>query len=128
GTTAGVMMAPTLVPALKIPVASARSLRGNHSATVLIDAGKLPDSPRPSRNLAARKPATDAEYLRPITESRAATGGPNSVALAVAIAATDQTVSASAYPFFVQKMSITQPANRNPLAEASWKAKARSPS
>src|SRR4051812_31922133 len=52
GTTSGVMIAPTLLPALKIPVASARSRDGNHSATVLIDAGKLPDSPRPSPNRA----------------------------------------------------------------------------
>src|SRR5436305_218961 len=44
-------------PALKIPVANARSRPGNHSATVLIDAGKLPDSPRPSANLAALNPS-----------------------------------------------------------------------
>src|SRR5215472_14498485 len=52
GTTIGVMIAPTLVPALKIPVASARSRAGNHSATVLIADGKLPDSPKPSENRA----------------------------------------------------------------------------
>ena len=40
GTTSGVTIAPTFVPALKMPVASARSRRGNHSATVLIDAGE----------------------------------------------------------------------------------------
>src|SRR6185503_4821931 len=33
-------------------------LRGNHSATVLIAAGKLPASPRPSAKRAAAKPAT----------------------------------------------------------------------
>jgi hypothetical protein len=42
-------MAATLVPALKIPVAKARSFLGNHSATDLMAAGKLPDSPSPSR-------------------------------------------------------------------------------
>jgi hypothetical protein len=61
GTTIGVMSAPMFVPALKSPVANARSDRGNHSATVLIAAGKLPDSPKPSANRAAMNPATDAE-------------------------------------------------------------------
>jgi len=36
GTTIGAMTAPMFVPALKRPVANARSRRGNHSATVLI--------------------------------------------------------------------------------------------
>src|SRR5438067_190184 len=57
GTTIGVITAPTLEPALKIPVAKARSRRGNHSATVLIAAGKFPDSPSPSANRAALNPA-----------------------------------------------------------------------
>src|SRR4051812_49346882 len=56
GTTAGARIAPTLEPALKIPVAVARSFLGNHSAVVLIAAGKLPDSPMPSMNRAAMKP------------------------------------------------------------------------
>jgi hypothetical protein len=54
------MMAPTFEPALKMPVASARSFFGNHSATVLIAAGKLPDSPRPRRKRATLKPVTEA--------------------------------------------------------------------
>jgi hypothetical protein len=33
---AGAMMAPTLAPALKMLVASARSFLGNHSATALM--------------------------------------------------------------------------------------------
>src|SRR4029079_14751115 len=53
GTTHGATIAPMLEPALKTPVANARSFRGNHSATVLIAAGKFPDSPRPSANRAA---------------------------------------------------------------------------
>jgi len=57
GTTSGVTMAPVLVPALKIPVASARSRLGNHSATVLIAPGKLADSPSPSSARAAENPA-----------------------------------------------------------------------
>ncbi len=61
GTTSGVTSAPTFVPELKMPVASARSRFGNHSATVLIDAGKLPASPSPSRKRIAMKPATDVE-------------------------------------------------------------------
>ena len=58
GTTAGARMAPMLEPELKIPVANARSLRGNHSATVLMAAGKLPDSPSPSAKRAITKPTT----------------------------------------------------------------------
>src|SRR5438874_13675596 len=96
GTTAGATIAPTLLPLLKMPVASARSFFGNHSATVLMAAGKLPASPSPSTNRARRKPATDAEYLMPNTASTAAIGAPYSGAHAVAIAAIDQIVSAKA--------------------------------
>ena len=60
GTTSGVRTAPTLVPELKIPVASARSFFGNHSAVTLIAAGKLPASPNPSKSRAKINPATDA--------------------------------------------------------------------
>src|SRR5437867_13423414 len=42
GTVNAATNTPTFVPALKIPVAKARSFRGNHSATVLMLAGKLP--------------------------------------------------------------------------------------
>src|SRR5215831_11566976 len=59
GTTSGVMIAPTFVPELKTPVASARSFLGNHSATALIEAGKLPDSPIPSKKRAKPKPKTE---------------------------------------------------------------------
>ena len=59
GTTSGVTSAPMFVPELKMPVANARSRFGNQSATTLIDAGKLPASPRPSANRAAMNPATD---------------------------------------------------------------------
>src|SRR5215216_5194082 len=57
GTMIGVMIAPTFDPALKIPVAKARSRVGNHSDTVLIEAGKFPDSPNPNAKRAALKPA-----------------------------------------------------------------------
>src|SRR5678815_786894 len=63
GTSSGVTRAPTLVPALKIPVASARSFFGNHSATVLIEAGKFPASPKPSKNRATMKPTTETESV-----------------------------------------------------------------
>jgi len=49
------------VPELKIPVANARSLRGNHSATALIAAGKFPASPSPRTNLAMPKLITAPE-------------------------------------------------------------------
>src|SRR4051812_17977084 len=97
GTTIGVMIAPMFDPALKIPVASARSRDGNHSATVLIDAGKLPDSPRPSAKRAALKPAV----VR---------------ANAVDIAERLQIVTDAAKPFRVPMRSITRPATRKPRA------------
>src|SRR5215475_13543218 len=61
GTIAGATTAPTLVPALKIPVARARSFFGNHSATVLMEAGKLPASPSPSANRTTMNPITDTD-------------------------------------------------------------------
>ncbi len=42
-------MAPLFDPALKMAVARARSRLGNHSAMVLMDAGKLPASPMPNK-------------------------------------------------------------------------------
>src|SRR6059036_2197996 len=65
GTTSGVTSAPMFVPELKIPVASARSFLGNHSATVLIAAGKLPDSPIPSAALAI--PNWNGVRAKPVT-------------------------------------------------------------
>src|SRR5690349_7359896 len=59
GTASGGTIAPTLEPELKMPVTSARSLRGNHSATVLIAAGKLADSPSPRAKRAIANPITD---------------------------------------------------------------------
>ena len=54
GTSNGVMIAPTLAPALNSPMAKARSRCGNQSATARMPAGKLPDSPmpRPKRAMA----------------------------------------------------------------------------
>src|SRR2546426_2543267 len=40
GTMSGVRIAPVLVPALKMPVARARSSLGNHSPTLLIEIGR----------------------------------------------------------------------------------------
>ena len=53
---AGATSAPTLVPALKMLVANARSRFGNHSATALIADGKLPASPRPRAARAVMNP------------------------------------------------------------------------
>ncbi|MNH47945.1 hypothetical protein D3C79_1114450 [compost metagenome] len=39
GNSIGVNIAPTLVPALKMPVATARSPAGNHRRVVLTQAG-----------------------------------------------------------------------------------------
>src|SRR4051812_27737974 len=59
GTVSGAIIAPTLDPGLKIPVASARSFFGNHSATVFTAAGKFPASPSPSAKRATPNPKTD---------------------------------------------------------------------
>jgi len=56
GTDNGATIAPMLVPELKMPVASARSFLGNHSAVDLIAAGKLPDSVRPNAPRTQMKP------------------------------------------------------------------------
>ena len=90
-------MAPILAPELKRPVAKARSLRGNHSATVLIAAGKLPASVTPR---AAR-----------------ATENPNTLlAAACKTAAILHKPVAQAYPFLVPTLSINLPANNKPIA------------
>ena len=49
-TSGGASMAPKAEPLLKMPLASARSRSGNHSATTLTPPGQLPASPIPSRN------------------------------------------------------------------------------
>src|SRR3954470_16220196 len=95
GTITGVMTAPTFEPALKIPVANARSRAGNHSATVLIDAGKFPVSPRPSAKRAAANPFA----VR---------------ASAVDIAAMLHATTDPASPLLVPKRSIIRPATRKP--------------
>src|SRR5882672_6382895 len=59
GTVSGATMAPTLDPALNKPVAKARSFLGNHSAVVLIAAGKFPDSPTPRAARATPKPKAE---------------------------------------------------------------------
>ena len=56
GTVSGAIIAPILAPELKIPVAKALSFFGNHSATVLIAAGKFPASVNPKAPLATKKP------------------------------------------------------------------------
>ena len=59
-------MAPTFVPELNTPVASARSFFGNHSVTVFIAAGKLPDSPKPNSPRAKANPNTEFANACPI--------------------------------------------------------------
>ena len=65
-TTTGASMAPTLVPELKIPVASARSFFGNHSATALMLAGKTAASPKPRANRETAKPVSELAKAVPI--------------------------------------------------------------
>jgi hypothetical protein len=92
----------------------------------LIDAGKLPASPMPRANRAAMKPATDALYERPTTESIAATPGPNSRTSACAIAARLQITMTREKPRRAPSLSISRPASSMPMAYASWKARTMS--
>ena len=59
----GAATAPMFAPELNIPVASARSFLGNHSATVFIAAGKFPASPRPN------KPRINAKLIVPVAKA-----------------------------------------------------------
>src|SRR5450432_916085 len=93
----GPAMAAIFVPLLKIPVANARSFLGNHSATDLIAAGKLPDSPRPSAVLAIPNPSVlDAIECN--------------------IAATLHIIIEIVYPSRVPILSINLPNNKSPNA------------
>ena len=111
GTARGVTSAPTFVPELKMPVAKARSFFGNHSATVLMEAGKLPASPRPSTNRASAKPAaapvsrTKEGGLVEDRGHREAGDGPATCAMAARLHRT----TATAKPIFVPMPSITRP-------------------
>src|ERR1041384_2883983 len=136
GTSSGVASAPTLVPALKIPVASARSFFGNHSATVLIDAGKLPASPKPSAKRTTINPIPETDKAQPqgakpkselialYPATSAATIGattgvenvPIEIAQECAIAAALQTTIAKAKPFLVPILSISLPTKNRPMA------------
>src|SRR5215471_10567843 len=100
-TRGGVTIAPAFVPELKIPVAKARSFLGNHSATALIEAGKLPDSPNPKAKRATPKPKTD-------------------LASAWAIAARLQKNTEREKPLRVPSQSMTLPAKSSATAYASW--------
>lgn len=93
GTKSGGIIAPMFALLLKIPVASARSFLGNHSAMVLIDAGKLPASPMPNK-------------LRIITCRVIVLP-----ASAFNIPKTDHMISDKARPNFVPILSIIQPAD-----------------
>src|SRR5213594_2074935 len=66
GTMSGVRIAPVFVPALKMPVARARSSLGNHSPTLLMAPGKFADSPKPSSARAAENAAVVRASAWPI--------------------------------------------------------------
>ena len=87
-------MAPQLEPLLKMPVARARSRLGNHSATVLMEAGKLPASPMPK----ALRIKMCMVSSRPTKALR--------------MPKMDHIISASARPSLVPILSMTQPAIR----------------
>ena len=100
GTTSGARIAPTPAPELKMPVASARSFGGNHSAVALIAAGKFPLSPRPRKNRAIPKPITERTS-------------------ACAIAARLHNPVTSGYPLRHPSRSTSRPANTTPSAYAT---------
>src|SRR5678816_2217714 len=54
-TSKGAMAPPIEEPLSKRATAQPRSFLGNHSATALVAAGQLADSPAPSRNRKAKK-------------------------------------------------------------------------
>src|SRR5512140_925823 len=95
--------APMFAPELKIPVVSARSFLGNHSAVALMAAGKLPASLRPRNERATPKPNTDP-------------------ASACAAAAIVHPTSEREYPIFVPYLSMNHPNQSNPTAYAAWNA------
>src|ERR1700686_4290412 len=66
GTMSGVTIAPMFVPALKIPVARARSFFGNHSATQLMLAGNTPASQKPKAKRAATKLGSEKAIACPM--------------------------------------------------------------
>src|SRR6476661_2565258 len=99
-------MAPILEPELKMPVARALSFLGNHSAVVLIAAGKLPDSVKPKAALATKKPRVDFTKACPI-------------------AAILQATIATAYPSLLPHLSIRRPTPSSPMAYDTWKAMTR---
>ena len=90
GIASGATMAPTFVPELNIPMASALSFLGNHSAIALFAAGKLPDSLIPRSPLQNPKPSTP-------------------FARACPIAAMLQKNTETPYPNFVPNLSISLP-------------------
>ena len=93
-------------PALKIPVANARSFFGNHSATLLIAAGKLPASPSPN----------NARFSPSVSGVRAS---------ACANAAADHQAIDTAYPTFVPNRSMNFPITRKPTVYAISNAEVR---
>src|ERR1700730_19453463 len=97
GTVSGARIAPIFEPELKMPVAYALSLFGNHSATVLIAAGKFPPSLPPKAARATKKPTV-------------------LLTKAWAIADKLQAISERAYPILVPRRSISLPTPNNPTA------------
>ena len=114
GTTSGATTAPMLVPELKMPVASARSRFGNHSATILIDGGKVPrfaDAERePRRDEAGHRGGIGQPDEREDRRHRR----PNTAASACAIAARLHSTIAIAKPSFAPMRSMIRPADQEP--------------
>ena len=119
GTTSGVTSAPMLVPELKMPVARARSFLGNHSATALIEAGKLPASPSPSTSRDSASPAVAPPRNTTAGGSMERVGirshGSQSAAPCIT-APMLQTTTASANPRRTPMRSMIRPESSRPMA------------
>src|SRR6266566_5875007 len=101
-TSGGAMTEPTMVPPLKIPTPSARSLGGNHSPTTLVEPEKLPHSPVPSQK--RRKLNCNTEFASPC----------------IALARDHQTM-AKVKPRRAPQRSISMPIGNSPSIMPSWK-------
>src|SRR5216684_6451072 len=101
-TSGGAMTEPTMVPPLKIPTPSARSLGGNHSPTTLVEPEKLPHSPVPSQK--RRRLNCPTEFASPC------------MALAI-----DHQISANEKPRRAPQRSISIPMGNSPSIMPNWK-------
>ena len=121
GMVSGATSAPMEAPELKTEVAKARSLFGKYSAVTLMAAGKLPASPKASRQRAARKAHIETVEISTapsptacsiaVAEPYPVTASVRRPHMAWAQAPALQMTMAQVYPFRVPSQSTSRPAN-----------------